>query len=112
MKKSLFILLCLIYFNSFGQYSKEYKQKQTKLVSYNLTQKTPSTLEDPKVYIGIVAVGGTFLVNRYVCTNMTEGQQMLVAISGAATLFLTYTIIDAVRDHKYKNRYKKCVHRI
>lgn len=110
MKKSLVILLCLISLNGFGQLV--HKPVKATLIGYNLSQPVPSTWEDPKVYIGIVAVGGTFVVNRYVCKNMTEGQQMIVALSGAATLWLSYTIFDAVRDHKYKNRYKKCVRRI
>jgi hypothetical protein len=110
MKKSLFILLCLISLNGFGQFVR--KPVKTNLISYDLRNPAPSTWEDPKVYIGITAVGGTFIVNRFVCKNMTEGQQMLIAVGGAATLYLSYVIFDAIKDHKHKNRYKKCNRRI
>jgi hypothetical protein len=37
---------------------------------------------------------------------------MLIAVGGAATLYLSYVIFDAIKDHKHKNRYKKCNRRI
>lgn len=110
MKTIILILALIISVNCFGQLVHE--PVKTTLVSYDLRQSTPSTWQDPKVYIGIVAVGGTFVVNRFVCKDMTEGQQMLIAVGGAATLYLSYTIFDLLRDHKHKNRYKKCVRRI